>query len=1286
MTKASIQLNPDQKEAIHHQGENILVAASAGSGKTFVLVERILNHLESRFASIDELLVVTFTELAAKEMKERLENRIKEAVNEASSVEDRRFYLSQMQKIPTAHIRTLHSFCLAVIEKYFYLIDFNPSFDLITDETELALIYQEVWEQLLDDIYEEESWMDQEQLFDLLARYTDGKTDEGLYELVVSLYQFSRSHPNPQEWLKEGNRSLTDLDKFLEGDLYKQSFQPYLMNALMSLSKEYDRGLDRMQRLSQDTIEKYEPIFSSKVAVINQLYEAIHGNRLADFSNLLQTISFQRWPSNSKKSDDYEAVNELKDIRDNAKKSVESLQRLFPYSFDSILDIEHHLSPVIDNLIQLTIKFQDLLMVHKRGINRIDYSDLEHLTLEIIAPFNPETQKRQVSMAGAYYQDLFQELLIDEYQDINEIQGEILNWLSREYTSRAGNQFKVGDVKQSIYGFRMADPDLFLQKYRSYQKSDQGHLIVLDENYRSRHQVLQFTNFVFERLMDETFGNMPYDRSVALKTGNQFFLKDKKNEDFNIRFLLHSKEDDQELTPNPRMRLDNSNDYQSFLIAQDIYRRVHVDQETVYDKDLGDYRPVTYGDFVVLSSTRNPFLSLQRAFEHYEIPLMSQKNESFFQRQEIQLMLALLKIIDNPLQDIPLVAILRSFFVGLSDESLSQIRIYHPDGLFFEAVQVYLQGEETEAAIRLKLSVFMKRLLVWQEKSKDTSLVDLIWDIYQETFFLDYVGGLSNGIQRQANLHAFYEKAKAFDNTSFTGLFGFIQYIEKILTHDNDLSEPIILGTDDNFVRSMTVHASKGLEFPVVYLMKTEQDFNMTAVSRNRYTLSKEYGVGTDLYDYEELLVYRSLSREMIKISREQALKEEEMRKLYVALTRCEQQLTLVGTIDSQDKWANTQEKIHAISDRQDLSIDTQERQSAKNWLTWLCQALAIPQNTQSLTDFHEEDVIIEVVTSGQIQDSLQESQTTGQKVQKEVWMDQLVHSQRQALQPTSMAKYLDRLMNVQYDYGLATRTSSYQSVSELKRLYKEPPIEKLSHFVDRRFVTQEVAPKAREETNHIQSIRYTEDTFRRPDFMEEVSIDAAMRGTITHFVMQGLSFKSFKSLSSDQYPQELERQIQDLVAQRSLEHSQVLAIDQSSIIRFLDSETGQYLMDHHQNIRKEQAFSLLMPAQKIFQEAGEDLQLQELSDDQVLIHGVIDLIVETPQGLLLLDYKTDRFRAYGSSSRQEQLAIIQDKYRFQMSLYQKAIELSYQQPVIRTGLVLLDFDQTIALEKLYKI
>lgn len=1287
--------NPEQWEAIHYQGENILVAASAGSGKTTVLIERIMNHLLSHYAQIDQLLVVTFTDSAANEMKERMEARLKTAISQTQDADLKRAYLRELNALPSAHIQTLHSFCYQLIQDFFYLQDLNPAFTLIVDPSQIQVIQQKVWEDLIDqlanpDQNEMSESLNYQAYQELLLCFSSGRNDEALQVIVLDLLEFARSNPQPLLWIEGLEDQALTFTEFWQSDLFQVSLKKQVKGRLLVAAQSYQAALSELVTCSQACHDKYQALLEREAGQVDRLIECLSQDDLAEFLATINQLSFDRWPQSRAKdlADDLETIPVMKSYRDLAKEDLQSISSFFPYSYELMDQVEQAVQPLVKKLVRLTKAFYQDFQAYKAKEGLVDYADLEHLALNLLAPYDPVTQKRQPSPAARYYQKLFKEVMVDEYQDINEIQASILSWLSHEHRSDLpGNLFMVGDVKQSIYGFRMAEPSLFLAKYKAYQNADGGHLIILDKNYRSRYEILNFTNYIFERLMDANLGEMDYGLSEALSLGNHSFSQGSSPDHYQVEFLLHDQEggEDAEDQKEEEGSYNRSIDLQAHLIAQDIQDKL-ARQYTIFDKKLGHERLLSFKDIVVLSETRAAFGPLQNAFEVYQIPFDSQAVESYFQRQEIQLILALLKIIDNPLQDIPMTAILKSYFVGLTDNQLAQIRIYHPQASFVEAVYALKHDEAVQEEGLIKIQSKLRRLFQqlekWRLYARDHTLDQLIWQIYQETAFLDFVVGLDRGLQRQANLHAFYQKAQDLSQSLMGGLANFIHYIETMIKQSRDLAEPLVLTEDQNLVRAMTIHASKGSEFPLVYLINTNKAFNKKDIQKP-VIATKNHGLGLNAYDLEQMVTYSSVSKKARQILLEEGAKAEQMRVLYVALTRVEQKLVIVGTIKSQDKWQDMMDKAQQLTAQGQNKLALSLRSAANDYLTWLGQCLALAERQAGrLANLNANDFQVTMRSGHEIRRGIPQQEVHSARKNLPDWLMEHIRNSDDKTELTRSKKEIHHLLSGEYPYRLASQTSAYQSVSELKRLNEEPPHQALSYYQDRRMQkgnSPEELSIAKNNDQGIQSIRYTQDSFVEPSFIRKDQMDPARIGTLNHYLMEELNYQSFVGLAINQYQACLDQQVASLIERKQIQATNVNYLYKKQILNFLKGSLGQELIKGHAGLQKERAFSYLVPADHLFESLADRVDLEAFGQDSILVHGVIDLYYVIPnEGFVLVDFKTDRYRPYANQSKTQQLAGLKEKYRYQMTLYQKALKRNLKLPCIAAYLVALDFEEVL--------
>ncbi|MER2063988.1 MAG: helicase-exonuclease AddAB subunit AddA, partial [Alkalibacterium sp.] len=816
-----------QWQAIHDEGKNLLVSASAGSGKTTVLVQRVIEKIKNQ-TDINQLLVVTYTNAAAREMKQRIQSAIQKEINESLDANQKHHLIRQIPMLGHADISTLHSFCLKVIRRYYYLIDFDPVFRLLTDDTEIALMKEDVWDELREELYGKDDALFEE----LAAAYSSDKNDDGLTDLVLSLYEFSRANPEPLKWLSKLSQMYS-----VEGNDLGQSFvfQKLIKGQLLSTLYSVRELLDDAIAMAngEEELAKTIGILEEDLSHIKQLETLVNDNQLDDAYALTQNFSHSRWYAPNKKTTPEtvkEAGREMKPFRDKAKTMYTSMiNDIFAYSPEEQLLNMSKVSRLVEEMARVTTLFYKKYQSHKADRKVLDFNDLEHLTLKILSEESDEG--KVPSEAAKHYRRQFNEVMIDEYQDINQIQEEILKWVTKP-DQKAGNQFMVGDVKQSIYSFRLADPSLFIDKYERYAAKEDGERIILAENFRSRKDVLSFTNFIFDQLMDKEVGDLTYDDSAKLING---FTAFPESDAFQTEILIYeSKEEetDEEDEPEPlstSFSIDTKTKGELFMVANKIMEMLAEGYE-IYDKKAKVMRPLELKDIVLLTPTKKNNLDIQDIFKQLGIPTAVKDTQNYFQTTEITIMMSILKIIDNPQQDIPLVAVLRSPIVGLDEVDLTRIRIMDKQSSYYDALIRFADKEDWQdiknIELQAKVQSFLDMLEKWRRQSRRQSLIDLIWMVFEDTGFLHYVGGMSSGRQRKANLHALYERAAAYEKTSFKGLFQFIRFIEKMQKKDKDLAEPQAISDSENAVRVMTIHASKGLEFPVVFVLDMTKQFN----------------------------------------------------------------------------------------------------------------------------------------------------------------------------------------------------------------------------------------------------------------------------------------------------------------------------------------------------------------------------------------------------------------------------------------------------------------------------
>lgn len=1240
-----------QWEAIHASGSNLLISASAGSGKTMVLVNRIIEKIKKGTA-IDELLVVTFTNAAAKEMKQRIQKSLQDEITEDPDSETRHHLVAQLPKLGHANISTLHSFCLKVIERYYYLIDFDPVFRQLTDDTEIDLIKEDIWDEILENLYKESD----EDFLNFMQAYAGDRSDDNITEMVFKLHEFSRANENPDEWLA----SLTNLYDIPSGDLaestiYKELIRKQWLDELFYFVKLIDQALSFAN--GDDHLEKQIQTLTNERNQYQHAFNLLEDNKLKEMFEFIQSgYKFATLRGPAKKTTPEEIVDifndEIKHLRNDAKSGYQTFEANFTMEHDEQVEVILATKKYITVLAQITKKFADAYQAHKAEQKLIDFNDLEHLTLQILKGDRAD----EVSEASAYYREKFEEVLVDEYQDLNALQEAILLRLTMPDTAD-GNYFMVGDVKQSIYGFRLADPSLFLSKYEKYKKNDDGHRIILAENFRSRANVLNFTNFVFKQLMDEEVGNLVYDENAELVYGNKDFPE---NEGFETELLLYEKDTDAELEINESDE-DNKDNWvkdkasgEISMVAARIKELIDSGFE-IYDKSEKKMRPVEYRDMVLLTPTKSKNLRIQEIFQEVDIPTAVNETQNFFQTTEVSIMMSLLKIIDNPRQDIPLVATLRSPVVGLNEVELTYIRLKDKQADFFEAMMAFVNSDFEDVrnvSVQKKLKHFIKQLDNWREYARRHSVVELLRLVYQETGYVYYVGGMSGGKQRRANLEALYQRAASYEKTSFKGLYRFIRFIDKMQERDKDLAEPTSMLSEENAVRVMTIHASKGLEFPLVFIMDMSKRFNSSDWT-GEYIFDRDLGIGLQYKNPKTRMKTSTIVDTAIKDLKKRNAYAEEMRVLYVALTRAEQKLFLVGTMANEEKAFESWDKGNISLEEQ---LPGQLRLSISNFMDWIGSAVArhkildsqvhSVQDNQVIKNYPVDFKLIFYSATEIIDQLYADVAANGLK-----WLEALKSKTlRVSLDKETQdaVQYTIDLANYDYPFQLSTETTSYQSVSEVKQLFEEPNDGQLA-----RIDWTDSTPKR----------RYTQDILKRPKFLQEKTLPTAAEiGQATHLLLQSLELNETPTIEI------VQAKIAEMVQSEILNKEVAMRIEMDKVVNYFKTSFGQEIIQHHEVLEKEVLFSLMMTANDVF------LGMEEV-DDPILIHGIIDGYYETEDGYVLFDYKTDQVAYLGEGAREE----LMRRYKGQLMLYKQALETIMKRPVVAVNIISLDLAETIS-------
>ncbi|CUA79285.1 helicase-exonuclease AddAB subunit AddA [Anoxybacillus suryakundensis] len=1191
------QWTDEQWQAIYATGKHTLVAAAAGSGKTAVLVERIIQKIlhKERPIDVDRLLVVTFTNAAAAEMRQRIGEALEKALEKEPHSLHLRRQLSLLQK---ASISTIHSFCLDVIRKYYYVIGIDPVFR-IADEGEMALLKEEVLETLFEQYYADND----EAFLAVVDRYTSDRTDADLQTLILRLYEFSRSHPNPNEWLQQIVHMYDVAEHARIDDL------PYAHYLFQAVDLAFEAAEQRLLQALQKTKEPGGPDYlhdtlASDQQVIAKLKEA-RDESWQKLHEAMKNVSFataKRKPKDG--AYDEQLVDDVKKLREQVKKEIGSLtEELF--SFQPATYIRHlrEMKPIVATIVQIVQRFAKLLQTKKDEKGIVDFSDLEHYCLRILRASSMEHDLKP-SEAALYYRAQFAEVLVDEYQDTNMVQESILRLVSND-DEATGNMFMVGDVKQSIYGFRLAEPSLFLQKYDRFTKDGEGGLrIDLAKNFRSRKEILDATNFIFRQLMTEAIGDMRYDDEAALRFGALDYPE--KQVPVECVWLNEAKEESEEEEQQEDV---TTAQLEARWIAKKI-KQLLAEPFFVYDRRLKGERRLMYRDIVILCRSMSSASAMLEEFRKQNVPVYAELSSGYFSATEVSIMLSLLKVIDNPYQDIPLAAVLRSPIVGLSENDLARIRLAKKDGAFYEALIAFVD-QPPHDELHEKMKRWLSYLLEWRTAARQKPLADLIWQLYRDTNFYDYVGGMPGGKQRQANLRALYDRAKQYEQTSFRGIFRFLRFIERLKEREDDFGAARSLTEQEDVVRMMTIHKSKGLEFPVVFLAGAAKSFNMQDL-RGDYILDKDFGLGMRFVHPTWRASYPTVAQLAIKKKMKLQLLAEEMRILYVALTRAKEKLYIVCTAkDIEAKKKKWQEVAYTST----WELPAYMIEKAKSYADWIGYALVrhrqgICSSSTVLYDPSLWDIyIVSAHSLEQKDEQVNEHRDIVEAIQQ--------------LQPVPMkSEYeqeIKRRLFWTYTYADATVLRAKQSVSELKRQrdiyggHAEQPFRK--------------------------------ELIERPRFLQAKTMTPAERGTMMHLVMQHIDVT--KEVTVDA----VQEQIARMVHGEWLTEEQAKAVDVESIVAFFNTPLGKR-MQRAARLEREVPFYLA----------------HEMDGETVVVQGVIDCVFEDEQGLVLIDYKTDRV-SWMNEPKEE----LRRRYKGQLALYREAIEAIWKKEVTETYVYAFD-------------
>ena len=1274
-----VKWTPEQESAIiapkdsSLDNQTLLVAAAAGSGKTAVLVERIITRLKDMDnpLSVQELMVVTFTKAAAQEMSARIGLALAKAMESTEDAAMQERLERQLNLLPSAHISTLHSFCQWVIRSYFYKLDINPT-ARIGNEAEMALLQQEVLADLLTKSYEEGLY----NIYELADFFSDDKSDAGLTAKIMSLYNYAMSLANPDGWLR---KALEPYKEAMTVNPSETLWGQYMWDQHVAVIDRIRERLERMEQILLDPVgpHKWQNIYDNQLAALSMLSGAETWDDMGEACKHTDTFIKDRFNKLGEEVDP-SLQAEFKSLGSQNKDDLKAMQAaVFTVPEATLQEQFKAQYPIIKGLVELTIAFHKAYRDMKQEQGIMDFSDLEHLCLALLVEPGTEDDP-QPSDVAKELQDTFKEIMVDEYQDTNGVQETIINLISR-----VDNRFYVGDVKQAIYSFRMADSSLFMEKYNTYGGTDAvERRIDLAKNFRSHENILAATNFLFYQIMTEEAAELNYTEAESLIPGR--IVEDAPEDwiggDVELQLLdvskdtLSASESDEDEGDDPE-----NNERELDFIIQKI-KEIHGAKKKVQNPD-GTFRQIEWRDFAILRRSLAGWgTRAVEAMRQAGIPAVVNERDGYFEAQEIQLLLALLSIIDNPEQDLPMAAVLHSGLVGLDANELGALRL-SGEGSLWSLIPAYAEKAQDE-----RLLAFIGHMERWRTLSRRHGVTDLLWDIYESQDYVNYVGAMPNGLVRRANVLALYDRAKGYEASGFRGLFRFLRFVESLRDSNQDMPLANVVSEADNVVRLMTIHKSKGLEFPVVFLSGVQKGFNMMDL-RSELLIDKNAGLGLKGYFPDIRVSFPTMPWFYVKDVKEAALKAEEQRILYVALTRARDKLIMTGHFkgfkNAKGKLSTLGELIKNAASVEGQQLPTDIITQANTYLEWLIMGftrhldggnplrVAIEYEGPTYFDLPDKKCRIKVeVHDGSLYGDLDYKadidETTINKVRE-----------LQAVNSVELPQEIEDRFNYSYPYSDATRRTAKISVSELKRRFQERELEagtidtlnepivtvdtgakravsdailgqaikidpKSSVNVEAKNINPAGLPITEASDVTVSSDELANSVFgRKPQALqsEEDVLTGAQWGTLMHEAMQWLPLAQYTQAS-------LTKELDALVMKGTFTEEERNLLSDTSLYKFFSSDLGQRLINA-KRIERELPFSMLFEGKRVYDtlEDGENLFLQ----------GIIDTAFEEDGEWVLVDYKTDRVKSGEDLIK---------RYKIQMDLYKEALQRLTGMPV----------------------
>lgn len=1198
----------EQQEAIEIRKKNILVSAAAGSGKTAVLVERIKQLIIRDEIPLDRMLIVTFSNAAASEMREKIVNAISKALDELSenSQASRKvsFLRAQLNMIHRVNISTFHAFSMEVIRRYFYLTDIEPNFK-ICDEAQRTILQAEAMEQLFSDLFESRS----QDFLEFLSKFALTKNDDAVKEMIFEAHRFIQSIPDSFVWLRKRADELSFTKEAFEQSV---AFREIKGEIMRNLSLAEDCFLKAEELLEIQGISSLIPKCRLELEALKSLRCGFEALTFDEFGGMIAQVGFQRYVASKEEKESYEEIKEtITSLRNQGKALVKDLtSQYFTRPLEAyVSDLNKTHSDAL-YLCFLVEQFDRIYKEKKLNKGLIDFNDIEHYALAVLSN----------EAAASEYRKKFEYIFIDEYQDSNIVQETLINKIKKE-----NNLFMVGDVKQSIYKFRLAEPEIFINKYQAFKENSSEYDIKLDlnKNFRSKGSIITAVNDVFSRIMNKDIAGLDYDAAAALYQGVPY----DGELNYPVKFQIVDEKQVTDLPIEDEIKEMKRAEMEAHAAAQIIKESRG---SMIFDVKKGEERSIINKDIVILlRSAKNYAEIYYEALMKEGIPTFVDSGDGYFDTLEIEIFLNLLRIIDNKKQDIPLLSILRSPMFDFTIEEMIKIRIHDKEGAFHQVFQRYTEEGE-HAELRGKCEKALESICKWRKEAPLMPLEDFLWMLIRETGYHEFVGGIPGGSQRQSNLRALIDKAVIFQNSQMKGLFSFINYIEAIKKRQIPMGQVRLVGENDDVVRIMTIHKSKGLEFPVVIIGGLSKRFNRES-GTYRLSLHKEIGLGIRLVDKENACYRKTLIQTAVDQKKRREGLAEELRILYVAFTRAKDKLVLLGAMSDIEKTMES------------YSVKSENFAGSRSYIDFLIPVLG--HTKINVNQFSRKDIV------------LQKVETTRNKV----YINQLINEDIPNEECSDLDKEINRRLGYEYAHKDALLLKSKFSVSELSRLMN-----------NQRMMIEMAAPSPKV-VSALDVPKFTKERGR---------FSAAEKGIILHRVMEYIDFQQMAAIwNTERLPsmppgehgrlgieqsqrlsvatnqavanageaavaaeadlsvkiKAVRAVINDLVNKELLTSEEASVVSVSKIIGFFDSEIGRRACK----------------AEKLYKEVSFNY-MKEISGENIIIQGTIDCYFEDNGNYVLLDYKSDYLFDADDESEIENLI---ESYRSQLELYKVALE-----------------------------